>query len=130
MEDGEAEIVFDDEEDLAGEFGEIEAFSEEPSGEDDFALDLGMMEDSSDEEAAEPRMAVAEESSTLDIPDELADISDLSPPEKTIFDDEPEAKAGLPPKIRSRTNSISAPWRPSWPISSQKPPPQRRRSKS
>lgn len=93
MEDGEAEIAFDDEEGLAGEFGEIEAFSEEPSDEDDLALDLGMMEDSSDEEAAELRTAVAEEGSALDIPDELADISDLSPPEKTIFDDEPKAEA-------------------------------------
>lgn len=77
MEDDEAEITFDDEADLAGEFGEIEAFSEESSEEDDIALDLGMMEDSA----------------SLDIPDELADISDLSPPLKAAFEDEPEAEA-------------------------------------
>ena len=54
---------------LDGELSEIEAFSEE---EEEMTLSMEM-EDDADGEPAAP---------TLDLPDELADISDLSPPKK------------------------------------------------
>ncbi len=103
MEDGDGEVVFADEDELAGEFGEIEAFSEDSSTEDDIGLDLGMLEDSFEEETVEVQADEADRRGGFAIPDELADLSDLSPPDKSVFDDEPGPEAK-----RSRSDSLEA----------------------
>ena len=72
---------------LSGEFSEIEAFAEDDSdasGDDDISLDLGMLEETA-EKAPESDIPA------MDVPDEIADLSDLSPPDKTeIQVEEPE----------------------------------------
>lgn len=79
--DGGSELAALDE--LNDELSEIEAFSEEEEEEEAVSLDLGMLDEADGESTG----------LNLEVPDELADISDLSPPEKTPA---PEAPAEEP----------------------------------
>jgi hypothetical protein len=66
---------------LNDDLSEIEEFSEEEAESDDEApmLDLGMFDEDEEEVAA----GEGAEAPAFEVPDELADISDLSPPEKS-----------------------------------------------
>ncbi|MFC1832666.1 hypothetical protein ACFL0S_11710 [Thermodesulfobacteriota bacterium] len=74
---------------LNDDLSEIEAFSEEDSGEDEVKLDFGTLDE------AEVEGAFAEEepevTMSLEVPDELADLSDLSPPPKAPVEEKPVA---------------------------------------
>jgi len=90
----EAEAGVDDEladlDELSGELSEIEAFAEDADEvADDTDLDLAVLEETAelDEEPDIPAM---------DMPDELADLSDLSPPVKDSVDLQPEEPAESP----------------------------------
>lgn len=83
--------------DLSDEFGGTVANADDQPAEG--ALDLGMFENGSDEDSFnfEDSRAAGELPPSLEIPEELADISDLSPPGKTrstnsdaLFVEEPE----------------------------------------
>ena len=87
--DGDDDEELSELDELDGDFTEIEAFEEETQ-DDEVSLDLGMMEDDSVEEAFAPEEASGEleQSVSMEIPEELADLSDLSPPDSTI-DEQP-----------------------------------------
>ena len=82
---------------LNDDLSEIEAFSEEDSAEDEVAPDLSMLDEAEVEDAFadEEPQAEPEEALSLEVPDELADLSDLSPPEKTPVVEEPKADADV-----------------------------------
>ena len=74
---------------LNDDLSEIEAFSEEDSGEDEVKLDFGALDEAEVEGAfadEEPEVTMS-----LDVPDELADLSDLSPPPKAPVEEKPAA---------------------------------------
>ena len=72
---------------LSDDFSEIKAFSEEDSDEDEVTLNLGML----DEAEVEGEFADEEPEVTmnLEVPEELADLSDLSPPPKAPVKQKP-----------------------------------------
>ncbi len=75
---------------LNDDLSEIEAFSEEDSDEDEVTLNLGMLDEAEVEEAfadEEPEVVL-----NLEVPDELADLSDLSPPPKAPVEEKPVAE--------------------------------------
>lgn len=74
---------------LNDDLSEIEAFSEEDSGEEEVQLDFGALDEAEVEGAfadEEPEVTMS-----LDVPDELADLSDLSPPPKARVEEKPAA---------------------------------------
>mgnify|MGYP003574319343 CR=1 FL=1 len=74
---------------LSNDLSEIEAFSEEDSGEDEVKLDFGTLDEAEVEGAfadEEPEVTMS-----LEVPDELADLSDLSPPPKAPVEEKPVA---------------------------------------
>ena len=99
-EDGEINFSMDEDEDddsegdaaaLTEEFGALDSPDEAEDPDDsDATLDLGMFEDGSEEDSFGFEESAEPDSSgevNLDLPEELNDISDLSPPD-TISDDE------------------------------------------
>lgn len=88
--DNDADIAFGDEFEGFGSLAEEEEIeiTEEDDGEE-LGLDLGQFEDAFEEEEPESN----EESLAMDMPDELADISDLSPPAGEIGEDAPASPA-------------------------------------
>lgn len=74
---------------LNDDLSEIEAFSEEDSEQDEVKLDFGALDEAEVEGAfadEEPEVTMS-----LDVPDELADLSDLSPPPKAPVEEKPAA---------------------------------------
>lgn len=70
---------------LSGDLSEIEAFTEddgEAAADDDVALDLGALEEAPEDDIP-----------AMEVPDELADLSDLSPPDKLEMQTEEPAAA-------------------------------------
>jgi len=86
----EDEDVNDDDAALAQEFGEVESFGDDDD-DLDLSADLGQFEDVSEEDtfSFEDDDDAEEELETIpmDIPDELADISDLSPPDSSAAEE-------------------------------------------